>query len=278
MQPLFPTKKFFIVLLFLVLVAGGAFKLFKFLNSRNAEQHFEEQKIALLQNEVLRPQINATRPSTPAKEPRVATSTLNAVAAVVYLNEQTKANGATMKDITARVGKEIQDAKIKLDTDVYTKNDLLIDADNSPEAIKKYGNDMAGIFLKYGQVQASADYLTIVKRALETKSPKELKKIEPYINFYKNIIRDSLLLKVPSSAASIHLDIINSYAQMLGILQGFLTVLDNPAAAIASNSRLTKASVRFLDSYKKADDYFKEKGVVFSPGENGGLFASTVLK
>lgn len=272
MQPPFPTKKFFIVLLFLVLVAGGTSALFGFLRSRPVQKAPDEKQVAIIQREIARnTQYDLTDPIT---EKDIATSTLNAVAAVVYLNQQTKANGATIGEIAASVGKEIQKAKDKLDGDTYTMSNLSAGNDNSPEALKKYGNDMAEIFIttsnKYNPKES---YLVLVKQALESGDPKKLKKLDPYVDFYKNIIKDSLALKVPSSAASIHLNIINSYAETLALIQAFQAVFDDAPSAVAAHSRLEKASARFMDAFKGAADFFKEKGVVFFQGEKGALFS-----
>lgn len=272
MQPTFPTKKFFIVLLFLVLVAGGTFKLFSFLNNPAAPNTAVEQKLAVVQNnEALLRERNTT--VTPAMQQRVATSTLNAVAAVVYLNEQTKANGATMDQITAATGKQIQDSINKLAADTYTKNNVVIINDNSPEALRKYGNTMEGIFLYYGKGQQSSSYLEIIKKALEKKDPKEFKKLDPFVLFYKNTIKMSLLTPVPSSALSVHLNIVNSYAEMLAVLQAFQATSDDLPSAIAANSRLQKSSQRFVDSFAAADTFFKQNGIVLSEGKNLSLFA-----
>jgi hypothetical protein len=273
MQSPFPTKKFFVVLLFLAVVALGAFKLFGFLSARTAQKAIEEQKLAIVQNELLPSLQNNVRDATLVAEQTVATSTLNAVAVVAYLNEQTKANGRTMEEITADVGKKIQTAKEKLDADAYSKNDILTDNDNSPEAIKNYANVMGGIFITYGREPQSESYLEIIKKALETKNPKEFKKLDPYIAFYQNIIRDSLSLAAPTQAASVHLHIINGYAEMLALIQGFQTTFDDVPLAVASYSRLEKASSRFIDSFKEADALFKQNGVVFFPNENGNIFA-----
>lgn len=271
MQPPFPTKKFFIILLFLVVVAGGAFTFFKSLNNSTAPSTPEEQRVAVVQqNETSPRQVNIA--GTPTPETRIATSTLNAVAAVVYLNEQTKANGATMEQIATRVAKQVQDAGARLDSDTYTKNDILTTNDNSPEAIKKYGNDMAGIFMKYGKEKQSETYLDIIKKALETKNPKELDKLNPYITFQKNVVREGLLLRVPSSASSVHLHIINACAEMVALLQGFQSAFDNTPSAVASNSRLKTASQRFIDSFKEADAFFKQSGAGFLPEESGYIF------
>lgn len=271
MQPPFPTKKFFVVLLFLVLVAGGGFKLFKFLGNRAAQNAVEEKKFATIQNTVLAPMNNVA--ADIMNETPVATSTLNAIAAVVYLNEQTKANGKTMEEITSSVGKQIQTAKEKLDGDAYAKSDILTNGDNSPEAIKEYANIMGGIFITYGQEKQSETYLDIIKRALETKNKKEFAKLDPFINFQKNVIKDSLALRVPSSAATVHLHLINSYAETLMILQGFQSALNDVPSVVAANSRLGKASERFIGAFKEADAFFKKNGVAFLPNENGNIFA-----
>lgn len=272
MQPPFPTKKFFIVLLFLVLVGIGGFQLFTFLKNRSAEKANEEQKLAVVQKALLEPANNIA--SDIVEEKPVATSTLNAVAAVVYLSEQTKANGKTMEEITAGVGKQIQEAKEKLDGDAYSKNDILVNGDNSPEAIKKYGNDMAGIFMKYGHEEPQKEtYLDIIKRALETKNKKEFAKLDPHTNFQKNIVRDALVLVVPSSVAPVHLHIINAFAENIAILQGFQNALDDVPSLVAANSRLGKAAERFIGSLKEADEFFRQNGIVFLPEEAGAIFA-----
>jgi hypothetical protein len=271
MQPPFPTKKFFIVLLFLILAAGGTFKFFRFLHNRIASSTLGEQKLAT-QNTVLPRQVNIT--GIPTQKTTVATSTLTAVAAVAYLSEQTKANGATMDQITASVGKQIQDAKDKLDGDTYLKSDITTGEGDSPDALKKYANDMAEIFIKTSKDYDSKEtYLTIVKNALEKKDPNELKKLDPYISFYKKVIADSLKLPVPPSAVSIHLGIINSYAQTLALIQGFQSTSDDLPSAIASNARIQKSSIRFMNSCKDAGDFFVANGVTFSQEEKGNLFA-----
>jgi hypothetical protein len=270
MQPPFPTKKFFLVLLFLAITASGAYKLFGFLNSRAVQKASTEKTAAILQNEIAR---NTGRTITDSvNEQLIATSTLNAVAAVVYLNEQTKANGATIGEISAKTGKQIQEAKNKLDGNTYTKNDIILANDNSAETIRKYGNDMAGIFITQGNKKSEESYLLIAKRALEKNDPKELEKIDADISFYKNVIKDSLALAVPSSAVSVHLNIINSYAEMLTLIQGFQASFDNLPSAIAAYSRLEKSAIRFMNSYKDAADFFMEKEVTFALGEKGGLF------
>lgn len=272
MQPPFPTKKFFLVLLFLVLAAGGIFKLFSFLNNRTVPSTPEEQKLAVIQNEVLSLQGDAA--VTPAMKQRVATSTLNAVAAVVYLNEQTKANGATMEEITSSVAKQVQAMQDRLDADTYTKNDILIGNDNSPEALKKYGNDMAEIFAKYGKDKQPLSYLEIIKKALETNDPKIIKGLDPYISFEKNVIKDALALKAPPAVAVAHLHIINASAEMLLLFQSFATIFSEVPAAIASNSRLEKSAHRLLDSFKELGGVFNRSGVVFSSKEAGIIFTN----
>lgn len=271
MQPPFPTKKFFLVLLFIVFAAGGIFKLFSFLNRPAAPNTIGDQKLAVLQNEVIPREVNLA--GAPTEPTRIATSTLNAVAAVVYLNEQTKANGATMEEIATKVASQIQDAGARLDSDMYSKNDILTASGNSPEALKKYGNDMAGIFIKYGD-EKHRPYLEIIKRALETNDPKKMAELDPYITFQKNVVRHGLALSVPSTAATTHLRIINASAEMAAILQGFQSAFSDVPAAVASNSRLTKASKRFAESFKEADAFFKQNGVVFLPEEDGHIFAS----
>jgi hypothetical protein len=139
MQSPFPTKKFFIVLFFLIVTSFGIFKFFGFLKHRDAENKLEEQKFAVVQNALL-PYLENS-PTNGVFEEELATSTLSAVAAVVYLNQQTKANGSTMEEITASVAKQIASNKASLDADTYTKNDVVTGSDNSPEALKKYAND-----------------------------------------------------------------------------------------------------------------------------------------
>jgi hypothetical protein len=270
MQPPFPTKKFFLVLLFLIVAAGGAYKLFEVLNSRSAQKASTEKTAVILQNEIAR---NTKRIITdPINEQPVATSTLNAVAAVVYLNQQTKENGATMEEISAKVGKQIQEVKNKLDGSTYTKNDIILINDNGADALRKYGNDMAGIFVTRGNGKSGESYLVTLKRALEKNDPTELKKLDTDISFYKNIIKDSLALAVPSSAASVHLNIINSYAEMLVLIQGFQASFNDLPSAVAAYSRLEKSAIRFMNSYRDAMDFFMEKEVTFALGEKGSLF------
>jgi hypothetical protein len=272
MQSPFPTKKFFIVLLFIIITSFGIFKFFGFLNHRNAENKLEEQKLAVLQTAMLPEQNNLSLEGVPQGDQKIATSTINAIAAVVYLNQQTKANGATLEEITGTVAKQIESAKARLDADTYTKNDIVIDSDNSPEALKKYANDLAGLFVKYGQGK-SQSHLVIIKTALEKNDPKELKKLDPFIDFQKNVTRDALTMKVPSVAATAHLHVINASMELLILLQGFRGALDDVPAAVAANSRIEKSAVRFGEAFTEMNAVFKQNGVVFVSGDTWNLFS-----
>jgi hypothetical protein len=261
-----PTKKFFITLIVFVVAGAGIFKMAMFLKQQSNEKYLEEQKLTAVQNEARARAANLFGDTVTAPE------TLNAVAKVIYLNEQTKANGATMEQITASVGQKIQKAKEALDKDVYSKKDVIVSKDNSTESLKNYGNAMMEIFIKHGSNKSGESFVVLAKKAFETKNPEDFKKLDVYLDYYSNIIKDSLALPVPSSAVPVHLSMVNSYHESKLLIQGFRNGLDDINPAIASFSRLGESSVGFLDAFKDAADFFKEKEVVFSSEDKGALF------
>ncbi|MBI2120629.1 MAG: hypothetical protein HYT94_03335 [Parcubacteria group bacterium] len=271
MQSPFPTKKFFLVLAFLVLLTAGIFEAYQ-LSNKNA---VNDAAIAVEnKNVALKPYGNTIVATTDAQgEPVLATSTMRAVATVAYLREQTKANGATLEQIAGGAGQKIQAEKKKLDADTYTAKDVKTSDDNSPEALKRYGNIMAGIFLFHGQKQQSSSYIEIIKEALEKNNPKKLEELDPFIDFYKNVLTESLSFPVPSSALSVHLKIINSYAETFILLDGFRNLFGDIFPAVASQSRLDESSKRFIEAFAAASTFFKQKEVEFLPREGGNLFA-----
>lgn len=273
MQPLFPTKKFFIVLAFLALSGVGAFKLFWSFDKKPAES----PAVAVTEKTDTRPYANIVA-SEIKGEPVLATSTMQAVATVAYLKEQTKANGATLEEIAGSAGKKIQAEKKRLDSDTYTAKDLTVREDNSPEALKKYGKITAGIFFYYGNEQQKSSYIEIIKKALEKNDTKELAKLDPFIDFYKKVLGASLAVPVPSSAVSVHLQIVNSYAETLAVLENFRNLFGNLFPAVASHSRLDESSKRFIVAFTEADAFFKQKGITFLPEESGSLFATVAAK
>jgi hypothetical protein len=79
-------------------------------------------------------------------------------------------------------------------------------------------------------------------------------------------------MKVPNSAAKIHLEMINAFSTLLAVDQGYRNAYDTPSTAFAGLYGQQEASKKILLALKDSADFFHDKGIVFTQQESGYMF------
>ena len=91
-----------------------------------------------------------------------------------------------------------------------------------------------------------------------------LKKLDPFILFYQNAIREILKISVPPNAVVADIALLNSYNTSLLADQSFRNYSSSPSLAFASLNGYMDILKKSGMAFKKFDDLFSTNGLVFS--------------
>ncbi len=150
-------------------------------------------------------------------------------ALAIKLATLTTASEANSDTILASVGSDL--AREGLDTE-FTREDITIVEDNTPDSLHSYGNKVAAIALDNAPPAGTEDELTILNRALVRNDINVLENLSPTIVSYERMIEAMLATKVPSSMVREHLSLLNVYQAILNDIKGFQGVFTDALPAM----------------------------------------------
>ncbi|MBL7045307.1 MAG: hypothetical protein ISR98_01775 [Parcubacteria group bacterium] len=182
------------------------------------------------------------------------------------LNENDKNNliNISIEDI---VGKNISITN-------YTQTDLNISQNIDSVSVKKYGNTLGEIILKHSF--ETEDELTIFNRSVTNDDTREIEKLDPIINGYKNILKDSLALSVPVDAINEHITFVQSIASVTESIEGMRVIYTDPVRAIAGIGSYGQSTKSLKDAFDKMGSYFTNKGIIFSKYDKGYVVVNVI--
>ena len=138
----------------------------------------------------------------------------------LYLQAKIAGNGSVSTSTIAALATSVAKyGKGYIDINRYVSADVLLAAGDTQDAQKSYLNALATIiYTRFHDLPERGDYtkpppeLAAFLDTLQTQNFAHLQRIAPYEHAYASATKDLLLLRVPSSYAAIHLDIMNSFA------------------------------------------------------------------
>jgi hypothetical protein len=154
---------------------------------------------------------------------------------------------------------------------VYREDEIVLIADNSPEAIRKYGNEVGEIFQKNNPV-ASRNEMIIAKDAVETENLAVLKEIDPIISAYKIILNSLVKVKTPDSLKDIHLSLLNSMNEILFTANSLRKIDVDPVSGIQGTAMYLKGVGDLNKSFNELKSFFNSRGIVYTKAEFGSFF------
>ncbi|MDO8183601.1 MAG: hypothetical protein Q7T49_01265 [bacterium] len=107
----------------------------------------------------------------------------------------------------------------------------------------------------------------LVLKAIDTNNSAALGALSISKLQYDKTIKDLATLKVPKSAAEIHLAIINSLQKMSSLLAPMQQALDEPTLALQASQEYLKANLQFAVYLQILNQYFQKQNLVFSEQE-----------
>lgn len=131
---------------------------------------------------------------------------------ITALNQNGALDQATIDKITDSLTSQIQNSS---SGKVFLLSDIKTTADNSVISIQKYSNSINNIFSKYSTKEGVPEILKEFTGDGNNENPAALAKLGPIIDQTKKISNELLKTNVPSSLASIHLEMINGLEKLI---------------------------------------------------------------
>lgn len=167
----------------------------------------------------------------------------------------------------------LQGVEIGLKPKFYSLSNLNISQADDQNSIKNYGNKLGEILVSDSPKGVGGEF-TIFARAVQNNDSEEIKKLDPIIAGYKNILADALKLSVPKSAAAVHLNFVNGLSMVLTSIEEMKLVFDDPVRALTSVSAY-ETSVNVLGAaFKGEAQYLSQKQVSFQQEERGYILTN----
>jgi len=110
---------------------------------------------------------------------------------------------------------------------IYSEKDITITSLNNAESFEVYKKNLLNIYREYSTPQEKNEF-EIISNALKNNDPSELEELDLFVDSYKKLINNLLLIPTPSDLSILHLDMINSYTRTMYSLDGMKQVLDDP--------------------------------------------------
>lgn len=133
--------------------------------------------------------------------------------------------GTTMLDLGTALAKGSLDEQ-------YTRSDINLTEDNSPDSLRTYGNAVADIAINNAPPPGTQNELTILNSAFLRNDPNVLEQLDPTITSYEKMLTAMLATPVPSSLVREHLSIINVYQAILNDIRSFRNVFNDALPTI----------------------------------------------
>lgn len=207
---------------------------------------------------------------SPAKEPNFATSSTDL--AGIKKEFYAKYLATASRDIRETTFRDLLKG---FDKKKFTSTNELVDlsviSDESPTALRAYGNAFGVIINKYTAhtMRTEEEVLT---EGMKTKDDASLRDLQLLAIDYKNFSHDLRALPVPLPLAPHHLKIVNGYDGMSRGLLGMEHLFSDPINGAAGYETYTRMRLEMITGYAGVVSYLGGQHIVFTADEPGYPF------
>lgn len=149
----------------------------------------------------------------------------------------------------------------------YTQKDLKIVGQNERVTLIAYGKELGRILANHF-VADTENEMKIVLQVFENRGQEELAKISRTKNLYLQTAAALLNLPVPTSAAPIHLNLLNALAGIAELDFQMEKVLAEPVLALESARTYPLRYAALLDAVQNINRYFLKQNIRFAEDDN----------
>ncbi len=173
---------------------------------------------------------------------------------------------ATTRDTL--ISNVVQSSAFQTDYNLYTTGSLAINQQDDNDTVRAYGNNLEQIVTKYSSTEPKSE-LEIVDTSIQTNDTEEIKKLDPIITGYTNILKAELSLRVPKSAADVHIQFINALSRVLSNIQDMRKMYDDPVLSLRGVTNYSDSASDLKSALEALGGYFTDKNIVFERNEAG---------
>lgn len=167
----------------------------------------------------------------------------------------------------------IENLKNEAQDIIYNIDDIVLDTDDSTEAIRRYGNRIAEITIEYTDSGVGKyDEMSILQQAMDTNNPDRLADLDPIINTYQQYFEQTKATPVPPSLVRQHIDLINVYNAILGDLLAMRTMFEDPLLGLLRVKRYNDDVSGLIYVYYNIDRVLRREGITYDQDEPGAMF------
>jgi hypothetical protein len=197
--------------------------------------------------------------------------TKNLYIASVALKENNITDPAvTQGALDQLVQKEYQ----KLNEPQYTKSSLKISTDNSPAALKAYGNSLGSILAGLITKDSISSQILSINSFVQSENEGDLLPIVSAALKSETAISKLLELSVPSTAIDVHLHMLNNFSSYATTLDNISKAYDDPLRATFAIHSYIDITLGALKTIGDMDAFLDNKNIVFASKDPGYLFTS----
>lgn len=150
---------------------------------------------------------------------------------------------------------------------VFTEADILISTDTAPESVRAYGNALGSALLR--NPVENENEAVILKRAIDSENEDELRKLDPIIFAYTQMVEDVRALSVPTSMKQEHLSLLNALLSLKTTIIAMRGALHDPMPALMRLRGYAQEVERLQAALVAQKTAFATQQVVFTNTEMG---------
>jgi hypothetical protein len=136
----------------------------------------------------------------------------------------------------------------------YSLKNLNISTDNSDAALAAYSEKVSGAMQSFASVHTTNE-LALVTAALNTKDVRKLEGLGTIATQYANLDKNLLAIKTPSGIASLHLRLVQSYANIEVLIMVMQKMFTDPMQGLAALTQYKKETAALEILAKEYRDY-----------------------
>lgn len=166
----------------------------------------------------------------------------------------------------------IGDGSLDFSVPSFTENQLKSVISYETEDVKRaYGNDIWNILVKNTPTERATqdDEFKIFIQAANTQDEDVLKNLDPIIAGYANTINDLMVMPVPKSAVSAHLDFVTKMNVILISISDMKAYFTDPVRGLSALLNYTNKVKDMSVATKNLQAYFENNNVQFGEEEGG---------
>lgn len=153
----------------------------------------------------------------------------------------------------------------------YAKSDIILNLDNSNNAIKTYINSV-GKIINDQLLALSGNELDIIQNAALTENYDDLQKLSDFATAYNKIVNDLLNISTPSSITNIHLSLINIFNNTEKAVIAMEMMQSDIFSSINGIKEYAIAAKQLQDSFGDINNILNDKNITIWSFEPGYIF------